>query len=411
MTCPACAASTSHPAEPGPRRPTLAQWWVTGSVTAVAVMCCGYQALTSVLMGGMSLVDFGVLGLFVGLIVVDLLVVRPMAVRTVWHCLRCGHGWSGPVGHRPAWQRALRGVTTVALPWNLAAFLLAPRHRLAPEDPVIAILSRVRVALGLAIVVGVALWYRSYDALDPETFLRSWALSAFLAVPSFLACLGLFVAVTRPARRRATVRQFRWPVLSLLGFGATVALLVLYGEGADDATVYLRAHAVRLPLDGTADVYLGAFGLWVLVFTLRAMYLVSRNWFNAVDGHLLLPPVIAILMSWLVVLISLIADLVGPPGPASLALIVGGAAATTILAVVEGWRAVRRYGVTLRDGPLPAGRPERISAIDEQVGSASSAPMFPRGGPVLPRAGRVCGAGGGSSASPTIDPRTGGAPE
>jgi hypothetical protein len=352
---------------------------VAWSVTVVAVVCCGYQALTSVLMGGMSLIDFGVLGLFAGLIVVDLLVVRPKTVRTVWHCRRCGHAWSGPVGHRPAWQRALRGVTTVGLPWNLAAFLLAPRHRLAPEDPVIAILSRVRVALGLAIVLGVALWYGSYDALDPETFLRSWTLSAFLAVPGFLVCLGLFIAVTRPARRRATVRQFRWPVLSLLGFGATVALLVLYGEGADDATVYLRAHGVRLPLDGTADVYLGAFGLWVLVFTLRALYLVSRNWFNAVDGHLLLPPVMAILMSWLVVLVSLITDLVGPPGPASLALIIGGAAATTILAVVEGWRAVRRYGVTLRDGPLPAGRPAPVSAIDEEASRADAGPGGPTG--------------------------------
>ena len=117
----------------------------------------------------------------------------------------------------------------------------------------------------------------------------------------------------------------------------------------------------------------------MLVFTLRALYLVSRNWFNAVDGHLLLPPVIAILMSWLVVLVSLITDLVGPPGPASLALIIGGAAATTILAVVEGWRAARRYGVTLRDGPQPGGRPAPVSAIDEEASWADAGPGGPTG--------------------------------
>jgi hypothetical protein len=168
------------------------------------------------------------------------------------------------------------------------------------------------------------------------------------------------VALTRPARRRTIIRQFRWPVLSLLGFGATLMVLVLYGEGADDVTWYLKAHGVRLPLDDTG-YYLGVFGLWLLVFTFRAVYLVTRNWFNAADGHLLLPPVIATWMSWLVVLVSLSSDSAGPPGPASLALIVGGAATTTILAVVEGWRAVRRYGVTLRDGPLPAARPQPLT--------------------------------------------------
>jgi hypothetical protein len=65
-------------------------------------------------------------------------------------------------------------------------------------------------------------------------------------------------------------------------------------------------------------------------------------------------------MAWLVAGKALIIEegVAGLPGMLSLVLILGGAAATTCVAALEGWRAARRYGVTLRNGPWPASAPD-----------------------------------------------------
>jgi hypothetical protein len=255
--------------------------------------------------------------------------------------------------------RIASAVRMVVLPWKPAAFLFAPRQRLAPEDRVVRLLSRIRVVLGLAIVVGVAVWYDGYDQLQLTTFLESWTVTGLLAIPSCLICIGLFVALTRASLRGAATRQMKWPALSLVSFVATMALLVLFSKGADyvSARIEFYTQDVGIPLD--EFVYGGVFGLWLLIFCFRSAYLVTQNWFNAVDGHLLLPPVIATWMAWLVAGKSLIFEdgVSGVPAAVSLVLILGGAAATTGIALLEGWRVARLYGVTLRDGPWPARQP------------------------------------------------------
>lgn len=262
----------------------------------------------------------------------------------------------------------MRIAVMVVLPWKPAAFLFSPRHRLAPEDRTITTLSRVRVALGLAIVVGVALWYRSYDRLQFATFVKNWLTTGLIAIPTVLLCMGLFVAWTRPPLRRAALRQMRWPALSVGAFIGTLALLALFGLGANYVSGRIKYYTggVGLPLEGVA--YGGVFGIWLLVFCLRSAYLVTQNWFNAVDGHLLLTPVIATVMAWLVAGRSLLVDTGGPPTPVSLVLILGGAAATTGIAAIEAWRGARRYGVTLRDGPFPDPSPH---AAPDRAGSRS----------------------------------------
>jgi hypothetical protein len=187
-----------------------------------------------------------------------------------------------------------------------------------------------------------------------------------LAIPTALIGMAGFVALTRAPLRRAALRQMRWPALSLLAFVGVVALLILFGKGANFVSGRLRHYApdLHIPLDGF--VYGGVFGLWLLVFCLRSAYLVTQNWFNAVDGHPLLTPALATAMAWVTAGVSLLtassADHV--PGGVSLFLILGGATATTAIAAVEAWQTVHRYHVTVRDGPWPrttlAVRPDSV---------------------------------------------------
>jgi hypothetical protein len=171
--------------------------------------------------------------------------------------------------------------------------------------------------------------------------------TGLLAIPSCLICMALLVAATRGPARPATIRQMRWPALSLLAFVATIALLALFGEGAAYVSgrveFLLRSNGIPgIPLDGV--VYGGVFGLWLLVFCIRSAYLVTQNWFNAVDGHLLLAPVIATWMAWLVAVKTLAFDggtTERVPSAVSLVLILGGASATTGIAALEAWRTVR----------------------------------------------------------------------
>jgi hypothetical protein len=335
----------------------LAPQWLAGLVGLVLLCCAGPYLLNSLLFGSVTraLITVSVLGVFVAAVIADRrLNADHGASPPPWHCRRCGYTSPSdvpppmpPSRLRSRLLAAVRIAVTVILPWKPAAFLFAPRHRLAPEDRVMALLSRIRVMLGLVIVVGVALWYRSYSRLEPVGFIESWLVTGLLAIPSCLICMALLVAVTRRSARGAAIRQMRWPALSLLAFVATIALLALFGEGAAAVSgrveFLLRSNGIPgIPLDGF--VYGGVFGLWLLVFCIRSAYLVTQNWFNAVDGHLLLPPVIATWMVWLVAVKAVAFDGGATdrvPGAVSLVLILGGAAATTGIAALEAWRTFR----------------------------------------------------------------------
>ncbi|MFC4999533.1 hypothetical protein ACFPIJ_17045 [Dactylosporangium cerinum] len=291
-----------------------------------------------------------------------------MPHQTAWSCRRCGRTWlaTGPPepagGLHDTVLLAISRVSAVArmivLPWKPAAFLFSPRHRLVPPDRVIDVLSRVRVILGVAIVVGVALWYRSYEQFAAPALIQNWVTTGLLAIPTTLIAMAAFVGLTKAPLRRAALRQMRWPALSLVAFVGVLVLLYLFGKGANYVSGRLR-HGVpdlRIPLDGF--IYGGVFGLWLVVLCLRSAYLVSQNWFNTVDGHPLLPPTVATGMAWLTAGTSLLAggSTGHVPGGVSLVLILGGATATTFTAALETWQTVHLHHVTVRDGPWPHSR-------------------------------------------------------
>jgi hypothetical protein len=221
----------------------------------------------------------------------------------------------------------------VLLPWGAAAFLFKPRYRLLPEDPVMSLLGRVRAFAGLAMTLGIAVWYGAFADLGLEPPLNSLALTGLLAIPSLLICMGIVVAATRRGGRGTVVRQLRWPALTLGVFVLVMAALLAFNAGG--AGVLMR-YDDNIPLSGT--VAGGVVGLWFLFFAFRSIYLISQYWFNAVDGHPYLQPLMAAWMAWVLAINTVAfqrdgAD--GIPGSVALALPVMAGLVTTGLAVAE----------------------------------------------------------------------------
>ena len=238
------------------------------------------------------------------------------------------------------------------LPWRAAALLFTPRYRLLPEDPVISLLGRIRAFVGLAMTLGIAVWYGAFADLGLEPLLNSLASTAFLAIPSLLICMGIVVAATRRGGRRAVVWQLRWPVLTLSMFAMVMAALLAFNAGGSN--VVMR-YDDNIPLN--SKVAGGVVGLWFLFFAFRSAYLISQYWFNAVDGHPYLQPLTAVWMAW-VLAINTIAfgrNDSGIPTTVALALPIGAGLVTTGFAVAEAVRT--RAAIANPRPPAPAPHP------------------------------------------------------
>ncbi|WP_203931662.1 hypothetical protein [Virgisporangium ochraceum] len=225
----------------------------------------------------------------------------------------------------------------VLLPWGAAAFLFKPRYRLLPEDPLMSVLGRIRAIAGLVMTVGIAIYYGAFSDFALEPFLNSLLLTGLLAVPSMLLCMGVVVALAGRGGRGAAVRQLRWPALTLGVFVTVMAALLLFNAGGASR---LDRYDDHIPLNGM--VYGGIVSLWFLVFAFRSIYLISQYWFNAVDGHPYLQPLMAIWMAWVLAINTLVfqndGDAGGVPSALGTALPVLAATVTTALAAAEAAR-------------------------------------------------------------------------
>lgn len=235
------------------------------------------------------------------------------------------------------------------LPWSAASYLFRPRYRLLPEDPVISLLGRIRAIAGIVMTFGTALYFGSFANFGLEPLLNSLALTALLAIPSMLICMGIIVVATR-GNRAAVVRQLKWPALNLTVFTGTIGALLLFNAGGAGL---LMQHDAGIPMSGF--VAGGIFGLWFLVFAFVSAYLISQYWFNAVDGHPYLQPLMAVWMAWVLAINTLAFSSADDKIPPRLALVfpIAAALVTTGLAAAEALR-VRR---TLAFGPQPTPQP------------------------------------------------------
>ncbi|WP_436778327.1 hypothetical protein [Yinghuangia sp. YIM S09857] len=186
-----------------------------------------------------------------------------------------------------------------------------------------------------------------------------------------IVVLGLVLVLSaRPHARTATLHQLRHPIRVVVIFAIPAAL----GIGAYlglHAAAGLRGKTYMLNEDGTTLQLALSWGsvfalFWTLLYSLGALWQVTRHLFAAIDGHPLLPALLATWLAWTLVLNDLTLELgsnwVPLSGvmdgneavPSNMKAGIGilGATAITVLALWEISRIGKWNGINFRSGPF-----------------------------------------------------------
>lgn len=262
--------------------------------------------------------------------------------------------------------------------WRVPNLLLESRGLfLGEEVGAITRLEKIRSMAGLAIVAGAIVYYSGLSHLTapatdrhgttvtagtPEgNWLISVVVTAVVAVLVLPLVCAFLVWRAEPAARRATLLQFRWPLIAIGGwFGifAVASPLIALGTYATSATKHLGGGA-----RGAAFLLSFFLGIVLLVWIVKALYLAATGLFRADDGHPLLAPIAApIVAATAAAMMSTTPagnGLVGEPRTIGYALAWGG---TVTIAMVS-WISLRIYQrqfpdlYPFRTGPVAARQP------------------------------------------------------
>jgi hypothetical protein len=237
------------------------------------------------------------------------------------------------------------------VPGFFAWLAFRPRDRFVRPSAVLGVAGWTRTIIGFVIVIGVGVAIQDKDQpeLTNDAVVKA-EIAAGLAVPSILLLMGLLIRLTPEPGRAAAKRAMLRPLAAL---GAFIALAVVFFGRLSIAPLWgtpldQLGWGRGGPLAGLA-LYLS--GWWVLVNFVLGIFLVGRHWFNAVDGHPLLAPLIGAWMAWLTAGTGLLIDGAdGLSGRTLLLVNLGGPVTVTLLSLAETFW-LRRRGITLRSGP------------------------------------------------------------
>ena len=214
-----------------------------------------------------------------------------------------------------------------------------------PLDPSVERLKRLRVAGGTVAAVGVYTFVQGGFAVTEmlENLLVACGVLLVIAPLTVGAMLWIW-------RRGGPLRALRPALLRALGLlltftaSAVVTLLLLQHNSQLAAGLWL------LPLDLAT--------LWLLWFVGAGALRVTGNFFGTAAVHRSLPPLLAIVTSWLMALPDLFTgDLHGLGLTLGIVFILGAPVTVTGIALYEMALLKRRYGIRLADHPtLHTGR-------------------------------------------------------
>jgi hypothetical protein len=242
--------------------------------------------------------------------------------------------------------------------WLAALSLFGPRGGfLPPDEPVLNGFGIAQRTAGVLTLLAVNTAYSSH--LDGVTGLPLMPPSladplAVLSVPVLMVLLSAAaLCFTRRGFRRRAARQLVYPVQTSILFvvvmsaGRWIVPLGSYqGSGTATALEPLAVLAVT----------------WYLAFALCAAWCCAAGLFRAADGHPLLAPVAAVVLSWLAAIRVLSTDALpaGMPHPLYFTVVLGGPAAVAVLSAFEVWHLRAKYPgkFPFREGPLPGSRAE-----------------------------------------------------
>lgn len=236
--------------------------------------------------------------------------------------------------------------------WICANSAFAPQHAfLGEQDEQIELLYKARSVIGAIIITYAAVYYDRIHGV-PEAFGAiednvNWTvLFCFLAmIPAGLA----MILFTKPESRMDAFLQLRYPGIACGTYlGISLALSVSGRLVSVSGDSFLTAMI--------GGIVVIVFLVWFLVFLCRATYLMATGLLRLGDGHPLLPPAIGTIAAWALATKSLATDGIsgGEPAIVTLALLLGGPASITVLAVFECLRLRDEYpdDFPFRAGPL-----------------------------------------------------------
>ncbi|QCD55221.1 hypothetical protein [Streptomyces hawaiiensis] len=269
---------------------------------------------------------------------------------------------------RGSWTGGALTARSLLKPQDVARAVFHPAWIPQPLDPSVERLKRFRVVAGAVASLGV---YTFIEGGFDFTELLENAMTASVVL-LFLTPLTVG-AMLWVWRRGGTVRQLRVPLLNslkllLLFVGCVAALLVLV-RTTNAAGSVVMILAVGLTM------------MWMLIFTAYGAVRVSGNFFGTAAVHRGLPPLLAVVTSWLMAVPDLVTgDLHGLSLTLGIVFILGAPLTVTALALLEMGRLKRRYGIRLKAHPAT-----------QAPAPGPVPPMPPAGAPYLPPQGNPYG--------------------
>ena len=273
---------------------------------------------------------------------------------------------------RGSWTGGTLTAGSLLKPQDVARVVFHPAWIPQALDPSVERLKRFRVLAGAVASLGVYTFIEGgFDFMELlENAMTASVVLLFLTPLTVGAMLWVW-------RRGGTVRQLRVPLLNslkllLLFVGCVAALLLLV------RTTNASGSVVMI-------LTVGLTMMWMLIFTAYGAVRVSGNFFGTAAVHRCLPPLLAVVTSWLMAIPDLVTgDLHGLSLTLGIVFILGAPVTVTAIALVEMGRLKRRYGIRLKahpatlpptPGPVPGPAPQ----------------MPPPGSPYLPPQGNPYG--------------------
>ncbi|WP_411104793.1 hypothetical protein [Streptomyces sp. cmx-4-9] len=251
---------------------------------------------------------------------------------------------AGPPPVEPSRARKiLRGLYN---PFYAAQRTFRPARTGVVVDPQVRRLQLWRTALGLALWVGMTVTYNAVAGADgargvaSERLDQSWT-SVLVLVCTFPVVVGAFLAAARGGLRRVYLRRALRPL------GAVVAMMASMGTSALAMAPELAGvrDAVGLP----GKIAIVVLCLWSVGFALYGIGLSLVHVFRTADIHEVVPPVLAGVLVWEMVLLDLFTGAYSQvPAVARAVFVLGAPVTVSALSWWELRRLRRHHGLTVR---------------------------------------------------------------
>lgn len=261
-------------------------------------------------------------------------------------------------GGRGRWLSEAREAETFLNPKKTARAVFHPAWVPQGIDPAVESLKKARIICGTVTAVGIYSFVQGGFAFD-EMLENVLTASLVLLVVTPLT-VGVMLFVWR--RRTGHLRGMRTPLVNAL-----VLLLIFIGSVALTVTTWQMVSGLGFLL----AVLCFFAGLWLTVFVGAGAVYVSGNFFGTAAVHRCLPPLLAMVTTWLVAIPDLVTgDLHGLSLTLGIVFILGAPVTVTGIALLEMRRLRRHHGIRL--GAHPATLPV--------PGSVPPPPSYPPSG-------------------------------